>query len=109
MRSAAEARVPGAQWINPSYTGTLWRCGDSTQCCDARTCDRAECVAQGLGETYKRIAALEYPASADRVAYQYFGSQVGARPLKNFHAALCTSFAIGPIHTGQKIKQRSVQ
>ena len=63
------------QWINPSYTGTLWRCGDSTQCCDARACDRAECVAQGLGETYKRIAALEYPASADRVAYQYFGSQ----------------------------------
>ena len=41
-------------------------------------------MAQGLGETYKRIAALEYPASADRVAYQYFGSQVGARPLKIF-------------------------
>jgi hypothetical protein len=28
-----------------------------------------------MGETFSRIAALEYTASADRIAYQYFGSQ----------------------------------
>ena len=61
--------------INPHYSNTLWRCGDSKQCCDQQKCDTAECVAQGMGETFARIAALEYPAAADRIAYQYFGSQ----------------------------------
>ena len=56
-----------ADWmtsINPHYSNTLWRCGDSKQCCNPRDCDTAECVAQGMGETFARIAALEYPAAA---------------------------------------------
>jgi hypothetical protein len=55
-------------------SNTVWRCGDSKQCCNQEDCDTAECVAQGMGETFSRIAALEY-TDADREAYQYFGSQ----------------------------------
>ena len=78
MTSPCTSCAYNAAWkaeINPHYSATLWRCGDATQCCDAAACERAECVAQGMGETFSRIAALEYTAEADRVAYQYFGSQ----------------------------------
>lgn len=68
----------GSRTIDLNSVGTMWRDINGAQCADADACNRTSCIANGISETFLRIAAQEH-SDDGRVGYLLFGSHsVGA-------------------------------